>query len=301
MNESCPRLIAVMGTTASGKTVLAEALADRFDAQLINADAFQVYRGMDIGTAKPVQKERYSLLDLKDPDEGFGVGEWVLAARDVLTRLWSENRSAVIVGGTGLYVRALLQRYGALQPSPDPELRRRLEKQEAEQGLESLLSDLAKLDPEAAATVDPKNPVRVRRALERALTPSAPLSLDLPPFRVTKLAVQVPREVLNEKIAQRANDMVQNGWVQEVNDLRDNGFRPENPGFRALGYRQLFDYLDGKVGLQEAMATTIAATRQYAKRQRTWLRSEPELAMLPEEPEPEIFERALSAIGASIV
>src|SRR5271165_7127776 len=134
-SESTPRLIAVMGPTASGKTDVAEAIADALDAQLINADAFQVYRGMDIGTAKPRAKGRYRLLDLKAPNEGFGVGEFVQLAQTELNTLFQERRSAVVVGGTGLYIRALFEQYSELAASPEPALRAALMEREYRDGL----------------------------------------------------------------------------------------------------------------------------------------------------------------------
>ncbi len=292
-------LIAVMGCTATGKTSLAEALAHELDAQLMNADAFQVYRGMDIGTAKPSDKDRYSLLDLKNPDEAFGVGEWVQLALSELRRIWIQGRSAVIVGGTGLYIRALYEQYRDLQPAPDPALRADIERRESAIGLTALYSELLERSPEAATGVDPNNPVRVRRALERALSPGEPINVEIPPFRKLKLAIHRSAQEISENIALRTQGMLQNGWSLEVEELRDRGYRPEDPGFRALGYREMWDYLEHKMELQEAIATTIAATQQYAKRQRTWLRSEPGLVMLAGESAPEIFEQAMGAVRAN--
>jgi len=268
-----PLLIAIMGPTGSGKTELAESIADRLGAQLINADAFQVYRGMDIGTAKPDNRDHYRLLDLKNPDEPFGVGEYVLHASTELHTLYEQGRHAVVVGGTGLYIRALFEEYDAMNPSPPTELREEL----SGLSVEELGERLRRLSPEAAERVDIKNPVRVIRAIERILVPSPSISWHLAPFRKIKLAIVPEPPSTDARIGRRVESMVQNGWVQEVRELRRRGYSAKDPGFRAIGYRQLCQYLDGEVELEEAKATTIAETRQYAKRQRSWLRSEPNL------------------------
>ena len=137
-------LIAVMGPTASGKTGLAEALADELDATLINADAFQIYRGMDIGTAKPKAKSRYALLDIKNPNEGYGVGEWAQSAQAIVQDAWIAAKSVIVVGGTGLYIRALFEEYDGLHPAPDPVLRSELELREQTEGLPALYAELPK-------------------------------------------------------------------------------------------------------------------------------------------------------------
>jgi tRNA dimethylallyltransferase len=265
-----------MGPTASGKTELAEALADRLDAQLINADAFQVYRGLDIGTAKPANRDRYALIDIKNPDESYGLGEFVLNVQERLKALHASNRSVILVGGTGLYIRAVFEQYANLAPAPDPELREEL----STQPLEALVVRLQRVDPASAARIDLRNPARVQRALERALVPAPALSVVFPPFRRLKLACVPPQAELAGRIENRVDAMMQNGWVDEVAQLCASGYRPEDPGLRALGYRTLWRHLEGEVDLGEARATTIAETRRYAKRQRTWLRSEPNLVEL---------------------
>lgn len=271
-----PLLLAVMGPTASGKSDLAEVLASELDAQLVNADAFQIYQGMDIGTGKPTDHERYALLDLKRPDEGFGVGEYVIRASELLSGLFAAGRNTIVVGGTGLYVRALFEEYVDLANEPDPELRIRLNGMT----LEEKQAELEARAPEVAARIDRQNPVRVQRALERAIGGTTALEWRLPPFRKMKLAI-VPEPADTEiRVESRVRSMVHNGWVREIEELRDAGFGPDDPGFRALGYRTLWRHLEGEFGLEEATATTIAETRGYAKRQRTWLRSEPNLIQL---------------------
>jgi len=271
-----PALVAVMGPTASGKTELAEALAELLNAQLVNADAFQIYRGMDIGTAKPASKERYQLLDIRNPSESFGVGEYVSLAQDVLQACWQDQKSVVVVGGTGLYIRALIEEYDAMAQAPDPELRSRLDKK----SLEELVDELKELDSELAMRADLRNRVRVQRAIERIRSPKPSVPVRLPPFDKYKFAVIRESDETASRISRRANDMVQKGWVREVQQLKADGYSKSDPGLRALGYRAIWQHLDGEMELEEALATTIAETRQYSKRQRTWLRSEPNLVVL---------------------
>ncbi|HRK23079.1 MAG TPA: tRNA (adenosine(37)-N6)-dimethylallyltransferase MiaA [Fimbriimonadaceae bacterium] len=281
MNQSqTPILVSVMGPTASGKTDLAEALARELDAQLINADAFQVYRGLDIGTAKPSAPARYKLLDIKDPTENFGVGEFVELASVALAEAFEAKRNAILVGGTGLYIRALTEGYAEMRPPPDPELRRMLMEREASVGLEVLAQQLIQTGPELAARTDLRNPARVRRALERVLDPRPPLKVELPNFRQKKLALNPKVEIINARIDLRIRFMVQNGWVDEVRRLVGEGIPREAPGLRAIGYRGLYDHVRGVSSLEAALQAIGLETRQYAKRQRTWLRSEPNLTEL---------------------
>lgn len=272
-----PLLIAVMGPTASGKTAVAEQLADRLDAQLVNADAFQIYRHMDVGTSKPEAKDRYELLDIRDPDEAFGVGEWVSLALDILNAAWIRRRNVIVVGGTGLYIRALFEEFAEMRAAPDPKLREAIQVRLQERGLASLYAELQVLDPTAAATVDPHNPARVRRAMERAAAAAEPIPVVLPPFRRLKVAVDPPSRVLDAQIERRLGKMIQNGWVQEVGRLREAGFSKDAPAFRAIGYLEVWSHLEGVISLEVALARVLVATRRYAKRQRTWLRGEPDL------------------------
>jgi len=265
-----------MGPTASGKTEVAERLADDLDAALINADAFQVYRGLDIGTAKPVARERYELLDIKDPEDTFGVGEFVRLAAGLLETYFTEGRNVIVVGGTGLNIRALFEEYSGMEDKPSDELREALSKE----SLETLVERLRVEAPQVADRIDLKNPARVQRALERALVPSPSIEMRLPPFQRTKLGIVGPTEVLDAMIVSRFERMIQNGWIDEVLSLRNQGVPNEAPGFRAIGYRPLLKYLGGELEIDAAKATVVTDTRQYAKRQRTWLRSEKNLTVL---------------------
>lgn len=269
-----------MGPTGSGKTALAEALSDRWDCQLINADAFQVYRGMDIGTGKSKHKGRYKLLDLVEPTKQFSVGEWLRLAADELQNLWERRRGAILVGGTGLYIRALMEEYADLAEQPDPQLRQQLIDEERVNGPEYLLERLRAVAGENAQQIDTSNPLRVRRALERALSSKPNFRIELPPFRKLKLGLDPPAAVLRERIATRISDMVTKGWIEEVRSLRDTGITESAPGMKAIGYRTWLAYLRGELKFETALEQITVDTRQYAKRQRTWLRKEPNLRRL---------------------
>jgi tRNA dimethylallyltransferase len=292
-------MIAVMGETASGKTWLAERIASELGAQLVNADSFQVYRGMDIGTAKPTDKRKYLLLDIRDPRETFSVGEFVELARTICDEAWQQGRSVVFVGGTGLNLRALFEEYSALASAPDPKLRNELNAKLERNGLNSLVMELEALDPAAHSRVDLANPVRVIRAIERARMDSSVVSTVLPPFRKFKFAISTPQASLNDRIENRVREMVQNGWTLEIERLREQGYRPQDAGFRAIGYRAMWDVVEGVSNLEQAVEATIVETRQYAKRQRTWLRSEPNLIRLSADTESSLLGEALREIDVN--
>jgi tRNA dimethylallyltransferase len=291
MTNEQPLLIAVMGPTASGKTPVAEALADKLDARLINFDAFQVYRKLDIGTAKPIDKGRYRLLDVIEPNEPFGLGEWLKLADREIARSYVTGENVILVGGTGLYIRALFEQYTGMAGLPEPALRQRLNATP----IEELRLRLAKEAPAVAAATDMANPVRVRRALERLESPPLP-AISLPPFRRIKLALDVGVPELDQRIARRIAEMMHNGWIQEIEGLRRYGFHKTDPGLRAIGYRTLWDHLEGKIGLEEAITTTIVETRRYAKRQRTWLRTEPGIVELSATNEVDTIRKAMERI-----
>jgi len=275
-----PKLTAIMGATATGKSALAEKLASHQNAVLMNADAFQVYRGMDIGTAKPVDKSDYMLLDLVSPSESFGVGQWIVSANSELEKLYEKGQSVILVGGSGYYIRALLEGYDAIYPAPNSDLRAVLNARILDEGLQSLASELSQIDSELAAKTDLQNPQRVQRALEKLLSFDSPLQFNLPPFNTTKLAIDSQKEELEDKILRRFDNMMQKGWLQEVETLRASGYRSNEPGFRAHGYRYLYQVIEGVMDLADAKAQTIRDVCNYAKRQRTWLRKEPKLLTL---------------------
>ncbi len=273
-----PFLLAVMGPTGSGKSAVAEAVAAETGALLVNADAFQVYRGLDIGTNKPVDRSLYRLIDVVGPTEDFGVGQWVGLALDELGAAFGKGRNVVVVGGTGLYVRALFEEYADMSAAPDPELRSSLMKREEVEGSATLVAQLR--DIGAADGVDLANPVRVRRALERALGTSTRIEVRLPGFRKVKVALAPPVPLLDEELPRRVNRMWEAGWPEEVEGLLDSGVPESAPSFRAIGYQSVASFLRGRSARQETEAAIAQQTRRYAKRQRTWLRSEPLLTVI---------------------
>ncbi len=272
-----PLLLAIFGPTGSGKSALAERLADDLDAHILNADAFQVYRGMDIGTAKTDNPARYSLLDIKNPNEGYGLGEFVADAVPLLHSWFNSNRNVIMVGGTGLYMRALLEQYSDMQGAPDEDLRRAISARPLEQNLNELLS----LMPDANSKLDTRNPLRVTRALERLRTDRPPISFELPNFHKQKVGLVPTVETTAATIYHRVHEMVQHGWIVETERLLLEGYAICDPGFRAIGYKSMAKVLSGDLSIEAAMSTTISETQQYAKRQRSWLRSEPGLSVIP--------------------
>lgn len=271
-----PTAIVVLGPTGSGKSEIAEIVAQRTGGILINADAFQVYRGFDIGTNKPKDRDDYRLIDICDPTEQFGVGEWVARASAELAAAADSGKVPVIAGGTGLYIRALTCGYDAMHGPADPELRARLMARQQEFGLQSLIDELVARSPEAAAQVDLANPVRVRRALEK-LDSKLVANPATSSHKFLKFGLEPDWDELKTRLEMRLNQMLANGWLDEVAHILSKGVPIGAPAFRAIGYQSLVKSLKGELALDEAKESILVQTRQYAKRQRTWLRSEPDL------------------------
>ena len=304
-----PPLLAVVGPTASGKSALAMQLARRFPVEILVADARQVYRGMNIGTAKPTTADRASvphhLLDLVDPDQAFTAADWTAAARALIPEIRARGHLPLVVGGNGLYLRGLLDGYDYAADPPSPAVRARFEALLAADGLGALVERLADLDPEAAARIDRHNPRRVVRALERAEArgdrPRAVQPSSGPyPSRLALIAISRSRSALYRRIDQRAAELFRNGLLDEVGALLAAGFAPELRALGGHGYAEAVAVLRGDWTLEQAVEVTARRTRQYAKRQLTWLRHEPRITWL--EPGPDagdaLFERASSVIGA---
>lgn len=272
------RVITVVGPTATGKSDLAVALAGRLDAEIINADAMQLYRGMDIGTAKLPESERggvrHHLLDVLDVRQTASVKAYQSAARSVIAELAAAGRRAVLVGGSGLYVRAAVDRLNF--PPRDDAVRARLEARAERDGPQCLFAELSAADPEAAAAIDPANVRRVVRALEVIELTGKPFSATLPAYTYEIPAVQIGLELdrreLGDRIARRVERMWQAGLVDEVRELAADGLRDGATARRALGYAQVLDYLDGGRSEREAFDATITGTRRFVRRQETWFR-----------------------------
>lgn len=275
-----------MGPTAAGKTALALKLAEDFRCDIISVDSALVYRGMDIGSAKPSAEEQaqapHRLIDICDPSEAYSAGQFRRDCLREIAHIHAQGRVPLLVGGTMLYFHALTQMDEL--PVSDPELRQQLQQRLTSEGLASLVAELKALDPAGAERVDLQNPQRVLRALEM-VTLSGQSLLELwqgnkdmaLPWPALKLVVAPERAALHERIAQRLTQMFANGFVEEVQSLYRRGDLSEDlPAIRAVGYRQVWQALAGQHDLEQAQELALYATRQLAKRQLTWLRKEPD-------------------------
>ncbi len=283
-DSTCPPpVVAILGPTASGKSELALDLAGRLGGEILCCDSMQVYRGMDIGTAKPTPAERaaipHHLLDMVSPGEQFHAAAWAESARKLIESAAQRERLPVIVGGTGLYFRALVR--GLFEaPRPDPAIRARHQAEAAQHGIPALHERLRLIDPQAAAKILPGDLVRISRALEvyeqtgstisdlRRRKAVAPARL-----RLFSVLLELDMDRLRARIAARVDHMMSAGFVEEVHGLRAAGFASAR-AMQALGYRQLGQYLDGASTLEDAIAAIKSATAAYARRQRTWFRRE---------------------------
>jgi len=281
-----PPLIVIVGATATGKTGLSLELAERVaGTQIISADSRQVYRGMDIGTAKATAAERqlvpHHAIDLVDPDVQFTAADYQRAAFDALATIAADDGVALLVGGTGLYVRAVARGMPLTETGRDEALRARLEERLAGEGLESLARELEARAPSVAAGTDLANSRRVVRALERVSVagdrpPPAPRGY---PARSVWIGLSLDPSENARRIDERARAQFAAGLLEEARQLRER-FDPALPAFSATGYREAFDVLDGKISLEEGIARDAARTRQLARRQRTWFRAEPDVNWL---------------------
>ena len=277
-----PPILGVVGPTASGKTDLALALARRLPVELLVADSRQVVRHMDVGTAKPDARARASvphhLLDLVDPDEPFSVALWLGAAKRTAEEVIARGRLPMLVGGTGLYVEALLAGHDYTAQGWSPEVRAVLAERLGSQGLEPLAAELEALDPGLASRTDLRNPRRVLRALERAVGGGAMPAGDPWPGRVALVGLSRPREELYRRIDVRARWLfTDGGLLDEVRELLAAGYGPELRPMSGHGYREAAAVLAGEEALGDAIETTARRTRQYAKRQLSWFRREPRI------------------------
>lgn len=277
-----PKIVALVGPTGVGKTSLALALADEHGAEIVNADALQVYRGFDIGTAKPTPEERarapHHLVDILDPRERYSAGEFARRARTAIDGILGRGRPVLVVGGSGLYHRALFEGLSPVPPG-DPEVRRQLRERLASEGLEPLAAELAEVDPPTASRLAPGDTQRVLRALEVARVSGVPLSVWIErqpqgskPLPAIHVGLTLPRPVLYDAIERRTTKMLDDGWLREVERLLSSGLSRDVPAFQAIGYRELARHLEGESSFEDAIEETIRSTRRYAKRQLTWFR-----------------------------
>jgi tRNA dimethylallyltransferase len=278
------RVLAILGPTAVGKSWLGLLLGETLPGEIISADALQAYRGFDIGTAKPSAAEclrvPHHLIDIRDPDEPYSAGEFSRLASGKLEEIRQRQRRPLVVGGSGLYVRALLDGISPI-PATSREIREELGRELADCGLSSLFRRLEKVDPATASRLSRGDTQRVMRALEVVLSTGRPLSswlADNPTgpggLESVRLGLTLPRDVLYDRISERVGAMIGAGWVEEVEGLLNEGYGPGIPAFQAIGYRQLAEHIAGKISLEEAIAKIVRATCRYAKRQMTWFRRE---------------------------
>jgi tRNA dimethylallyltransferase len=308
----CGRLAAVtvvlVGATAAGKSSLAVALALRYAAtgrqsELINADSMLLYRGMDIGTAKPSLAERrgvpHHLIDVLDVTETSTVADFQRLARDAISDCLMRNVVPIVVGGSALYVRAIVDDFEF--PGTDPALRAELEAELERVGSKSLHHRLASLDPVAAATIEPGNGRRIVRALEVGMLTGRPYPANLPAHSyllpgVVQIGLDIDRAELDRRVAARVRAMWQAGLVDEVRRLDQAGLRRGRTASRALGYRQVLDFLADSITEAEAEAQTILATRRFARRQDIWFRRDPRIHWLRWD-DPELVDSAYALAG----
>ncbi len=272
------KLVVIAGATATGKSSLSVELAQAIDAEIINADSMQVYRGMDIGTAKISVEERqgipHHMLDVLDVNEDSTVAWYQSGAREVIDEIHSRGKSVVMVGGTGLYIKAVIDELNF--PDTDPMVRHTLNKEAEELGIDAMFARLEKLDPAAAIAIDRANLRRIIRALEVIEITGKPFTANLPREEsirypdARQFGLVMDRELLSTRIDERVNTMFEEGFVEEVQKLMPVGLLEGRTAQRALGYSQIVSHLQGEVSLDAAIEETKRATRQYARRQETW-------------------------------
>lgn len=273
------RLVVVCGPTGTGKSDLAIGLAQRLEGEVVNADSMQLYRGMDIGTAKVPIEHRHGishhLLDVLDVDEAASVAKYQQVARSAIEHLLASGRTPILVGGSGLYVQAVIDEITF--PGTDPAVRQKYLQQIDQRGAPELHAELAVVDPAAAAAILPGDGRRIARALEVVEITGAPFTATMPqqgPARYDAVILTLDRstEQLDLRLAQRVDQMLSQGFVKEVAELLEVGLRGGTTARKALGYSQLIEVIDGHRQLADAVADTVSATRRFVRRQRSWFR-----------------------------
>ncbi|MFH0260819.1 tRNA (adenosine(37)-N6)-dimethylallyltransferase MiaA [Vibrio barjaei] len=294
MNQKLPLVLFLMGPTASGKTDLAISLRQQYPVEIISVDSALIYKGMDIGTAKPDTDELalapHRLIDILDPAEAYSAADFRRDALNEIAKIHAEGKIPLLVGGTMLYFKALLQGLSPL-PAANPEIRKQIEQEATEKGWQALHNELRAIDPVSAERIHPNDPQRLSRALEvyrisgKSLTELTETKGEPLPFRVKQFAVAPKdRALLHKRIEFRFEKMIQAGFEDEVKALyAREDLHSDLPSIRCVGYRQMWEYLEGESTLDDAIFRGICATRQLAKRQITWLRSWDDLVWLDSE------------------
>ncbi|MBT0728835.1 tRNA (adenosine(37)-N6)-dimethylallyltransferase MiaA [Rosenbergiella nectarea] len=309
MTSPLPKAIFIMGPTASGKTALAIELAKTLPVEIISVDSALVYRGMDIGTAKPTLAEQaaapHHLLDLIDPSQSYSAADFRRDALQKMAEITQRGAIPILVGGTMLYFKALLEGLSPL-PSANPEIRQQLEQRAKLEGWETLHQELCLIDPMAGARIHPNDPQRLTRALEvflisgKTLTELTETAGEALPYDVYQFAIAPQdREVLHQRIEMRFQQMLNEGFEDEVRALYQRGdLHVDMPSVRCVGYRQMWSWLDGEIDYNEMVFRGICATRQLAKRQMTWLRGWKSLVWLDSLQPVQAREKVLNVIRA---
>jgi len=282
-----PKVIIICGPTGIGKTKVGINLAEKFDGEIIGADSMQIYRQMDIGTAKPTLEERrkvpHHIVDIVDPDEDFDAVQFSERARKIIAELNRQGRPAFVVGGTGLYIKALL--HGLFQSEPvNPIIRKRLRQELAQSGSSFLYERLQQIDPDTALRLHLNDSYRIMRALETIESSGKSISkhqqehgFENAPFNALKIGLRIDREQLYERIDQRVDLMIQAGWLEEVKKLLAMGYSPALKSMQSIGYRHLVEFLSETLPWEECIRTLKRDTRRFAKRQLTWFGADPQI------------------------
>ena len=295
------KVIAIVGPTAVGKTALSLEIAEKFSAEIINADAMQIYKGMDIGTAKlPLSQRRgivHHQIDVLDPSEEANVSQYQKQSREIINNLLSKNVQPILVGGSGLYVNSVLEDLEF--PGTNLEVRAKYEEILDEKGVEALFQMLKEIDPKAAENILASNARKIVRALEvNEITGkafNAKLPEPSPIFSDVRIALDMPRDLLDQRIIDRVHQMFEDGFVDEVKRIEKN-LRLGKTAFRALGYSQVLSLLSGEISEDEAITLTINATKKFARRQLSWFRRDPLIHWL-DATSPDLFAQSLRLIG----
>ncbi|MFC1599452.1 tRNA (adenosine(37)-N6)-dimethylallyltransferase MiaA [Patescibacteria group bacterium] len=273
-------LIVILGGTASGKTALSIKIAKEFDGEVISTDSRQVYKYMDIGTAKVTTEEMegipHYMIDVVSPDEEFSLADFVQKAKDHIADIQKRGKIPILAGGTGLYTRAICDNFDIPRVPPNPQLRKELEKLETDQ-LHQTLKDL---DPDAAERIHPNNRRYVIRAIELAKSNKQTPNNGEPEYDVLKFGIEWDRDLLYKRINERAAIQIKNGLIEETQSLIDKGFDPKLPSMSSLGYPEMLKFINKELPLDEALTLLQQNTRHYAKRQITWFKREPNVIWL---------------------
>ena len=296
-----PKVIIIGGPTGIGKTAVAIRIAQRFGGEIINADSMQIYRKMDIGTAKPTPEEqalvKHHLIDIINPDQPFDAVRFADTAGKIIVQLVEKQMLPLVVGGTGLYIKALT--HGLFREnSSDPEVRKELHQIAETHGSEHLYRNLEQIDPTTADRLHPNDIFRIIRALEVYRVTGAPISdfhnthrFSDQPYRTLKIGLDMDRKILYDRINSRVEAMIDEGLVAEVKQLLAMGYSAELKSMLSIGYRHLADFIEGRLEWDEALDTMKRDTRRYAKRQLTWFRNDPEMIWFHPEQVDEIAEK----------